>query len=199
MHTATVVSSVTVLGKSYSTINDNIEADNAVGPDTTIPPAKTGTLTVRTDNTTGSLTLAAGHGVVTGDKINIYWNGGSRYDVTVGTVAVNVVPISAGSGDNLPVAATAITAKVPDVENCVAIGDNVVFFACQSDTVGHVVFLDAANAVLLAVELGAGESFYWSSTGTSPNPLAGVTVGKVALGHADATDSAKMRAVLLYN
>ena len=70
---------------------------------------KPGTLTTRTDDTIGVLTMASGHGVQTGDTIDIRWVGGSRSGVVVGTVATNSVPISLGDGGVLPVVNTRIT------------------------------------------------------------------------------------------
>lgn len=69
------------------------------------PPGKRGTLTLRTNDTVGELTMEASHGIATGNTIYLYWatgGGGKRLAVTVGTVSGNVVPISGGTGDNLP-------------------------------------------------------------------------------------------------
>jgi hypothetical protein len=79
----------------------------------TLAAAKTGTLTTRTDNDTGTLTMTAGHGITTGQTLDVYWAGGQRRGMTVGTVATNSVPIDGGAGDNLPANTTAITAMVP--------------------------------------------------------------------------------------
>ena len=63
-----------------------------------LPIAKAGTLTTRTEDDTGEATLGAGHGITTGAIVDIYWSGGRRYGVTVGTVAGNVVPFGAPGG-----------------------------------------------------------------------------------------------------
>jgi hypothetical protein len=84
-----------------------------------LPAGKAGTLTTRTDDDTGEATLGDGHGILTGDEVDIFWCGGCRYGVTVGTVAGNVVPFGApggeGAGDNLPAQTTALvmTKRVP--------------------------------------------------------------------------------------
>ncbi|MCK4341005.1 MAG: hypothetical protein KAY37_04700 [Phycisphaerae bacterium] len=62
-------------------------ADGQIGHDVTLNPAKTGTLSTRTSDTEGTLTLESGHGIQDGDTIDVYWDGGRRYDVTVGVVA----------------------------------------------------------------------------------------------------------------
>lgn len=70
-----------------------------------------GTLSTRTDNTSGQLTLDSLHGVLSDSVGGLYWNGGQRLGVAVGTVNGNLVPFSGGSGDNLPAQDTAITFK----------------------------------------------------------------------------------------
>ncbi len=72
-----------------------------------------GTLTVRSDNTSGQVTLAAGHGVVTGILADITWNAGAnrRTGVLVGNVNGNNVAFSGGAGDNLPAQDTAIVCQ----------------------------------------------------------------------------------------
>lgn len=62
--------------------------------------AKAGTLTTRTNNTQGVVTLASGHGQTTG-TFDLYWAGGSRYGVS-GTVSGDTITLSSGAGDNLP-------------------------------------------------------------------------------------------------
>ena len=73
---------------------------------------RVGTLTTRTDRNTGTLTMSPGHGITTGETIDIRWGSLNRYNVVVGTVAGNSVPIDFGTGDILPLAASAITAVV---------------------------------------------------------------------------------------
>lgn len=80
-----------------------------------IPAGKAGTLSTRTDNETGTLTLGSGHGITTAATIDLFWDGGARYGITVGTVSGTSVPIgadNAGTGDNLPTQGTAIVASM---------------------------------------------------------------------------------------
>ena len=67
-----------------------------------------GTLTVRTDNTSGQITLNAGHGIVTGQLFDLFWSGGARSGCIAGAVSGNNVPFSGGTGDNLPAQDTAV-------------------------------------------------------------------------------------------
>lgn len=72
------------------------------------PAGKRGTLTTRSSDTAGELTMESGHGIATGNIIHVYWGDGKRIGVTAGTVSGNVVPISGGSGDDLPPASSPI-------------------------------------------------------------------------------------------
>jgi len=84
-------------------------------------PDVPGRLTTRTDDETGTLTMdSAGHGIATGNKINISWASGARYNITVGTVSGTSVPIGAdnsGDGDPLPPDETDIMAIVRNEAN----------------------------------------------------------------------------------
>ena len=71
--------------------------------------ANQGDLTTRTDANTGTVTMDSGsHTIETGDTVNVYWAGGERKGMTVGTVSGTTVPIDGGSGDDLPVADTEV-------------------------------------------------------------------------------------------
>ena len=78
-----------------------------------VPVAKAGTLSTRTSDTEGTITGSTGHGITTGQKLDIQWSDGRRYNVTVGTVDGNSIPISLGAGDNLPDADTALVFATP--------------------------------------------------------------------------------------
>jgi hypothetical protein len=81
-----------------------------------VPHAAIGTLTTRTDDETGTLTMdEAAHGIETGNIINLSWATGARNTITVGTVSGTSVPIGAddeGTGDDLPIATTEVTASI---------------------------------------------------------------------------------------
>lgn len=75
-----------------------------------------GILTARTDADTGEITMSsANHPVETGDTVDVSWAGGSRTDMTVGTVSGSTVPIDGGSGDDLPATSTPVVVVVQPV------------------------------------------------------------------------------------
>jgi len=149
-------------------------------PAALLPAAVAGSLTLWTSNTVGSVT-AAGHGLTTADKANIFWGGatpGCRYGVTVGTVAGDVVPFTAGAGDNLPAEDTAVTIAEVVVIDCADLdGDKVQIFAVVCDKRAHIAFMDVDEAVVGTTtgqsDLSANEPWYWAKESGPANPLSG--------------------------
>lgn len=174
-------------------------ADNKVSSSPAVPAAKVGTLSTRTDSDTGTLTMGAGHGFTTGVVIDIFWSGGSRYGVTVGTVAGDSVPIDGGTGDNLPTATTAITAMVPASEPLVVDGDNVTGIMADSPVFGYVHFTQSddtpiATLTLISNSRSAYGVTWISALGT--NPLASGSVAKIKFSHGAVTEQTMRSTVL---
>lgn len=103
-------------GKTF-TNGATTEVDGTVLRDPALAVAKVGTLSTRTSDTAGTLTMASGHGITDAARIDIYWADGQCTSALVGTVATNSVPFTLATGDVLPIATTAITAMVQHVEN----------------------------------------------------------------------------------
>ncbi len=183
-----------------------IDGDSVDKKNPTVAAAKSGTLSTRTDNDTGELTMSGGHGISTGDVIDVYWSGGSRVNMTVGTVAVNAVPIDGGSGDNLPVATTAITAMVRHEENFTVVGNDVVGILLSSSVPATVTFAesDGTTVVGTPIRLTADDAstprynYVWhADKGT--NPLAGGSVGTILLSHGSTSSVTSINTAVLYN
>lgn len=187
-------------GQTYTSEVD-VTAELAAKFDKSLGAAKTGTLTTRTDNDTGTLTMDTGHGITTGARLDVYWAGGCRYGMTVGTVVANSVPIDGGAGDNLSLAATAITAMVPAEEAVGVTGDNVAAIGVKTNTGGRaiVVIADGSSATLAASVVTAGSDYIWTDQDGTTNPLAGDTVAKVFVSHGDSTGTKRVRGILAYN
>lgn len=193
--------SVVLDGDTYQQ-NVVTSTDGEITQKPSVPAAKTGALTTRTDANTGTLTMDTGHGITTGAKLSIFWNGGSRSNVTVGTVATNSVPFDLGSGDDLPDDETPITAMVPVERTFAVAGDDIVALGSHSPVSGWVEYLDGSDAVLLGEQilpnLGGGKVWMEGVTHTGTNPLAGDTVAKVRFSHGDSTQAQTMRAAVTY-
>lgn len=193
---ATVTHAQSISGGGVSIQTQPVIRTNsgAIGLEDTLSAAKTGTLTTRTDNNTGTLTMAASHGITTGQIIDIYWSGGVQRTVTVGTVATNEVPIDGGIGDNLPADETAITAVVQKSINLAIDGDNADIIAVVLETVdkslrtaGNVQFLDGSAAVIAEIDLVANVPQVWDIEGGSANPFTGNPITNLKASQANTT------------
>lgn len=192
-----------VIGSKAFPANLSVSTDGILEKEVSVAAAKTGTLTTRTDANTGELTMAAGHGITTGDRLDLYWTGGSRRGITVGTVASNAVPIDLGSGDDLPSTSTAITAMVPHFEDFVVTGDNVKSMVLYSSIAGQIVLVDSYDAEVLAVSTGAAsgweQCYGWIYGNGVSNPLAGEYPAGVYFSHGDSANAALMGAIVGVN
>ena len=163
----------------------------------TLNAAKAGVLTTRTDDNTGTLTMTTGHGITTGQIVDIFWSGGVQRTVTVGTVSVDSVPFDLGIGDNLPIAMTAVTVCVQKAINLAIDGDNADFVAVILETVdkslrtaANVQFLDAAADVIAEIDLVTNVPQVWDIEGGSANPFTGdpITNLKATQGNSTSTE-----------
>ncbi len=199
--TAVVRKAVTVLGTTYNS-NEDQEFELAVPFSVQLAAAKTGTLTTRTDDNTGTLTMSGGHGITTGARLDLYWTGGSRRGITVGTVATNSVPFDLGSGDALPSTSTAITAMVPAEEDAVFVGDDAVGAGLRNpgtNAAATVVFAESDDSEVTAFVVAANSSDSWFSSGGATNPFASASPVKVFLSHGDSTGSVTLTGFAAYS
>lgn len=194
MGTVTHAQSISGGGVTIQTMPVTRTNSGSIALEDTLSAAKSGTLTTRTDNNTGTLTMANGHGITTGQIIDIYWSGGVQRTVTVGTVATNEVPIDGGIGDNLPADETAITAVVQKAINLAIDGDNADIIAIVLETVdktirtaANVQFLDAAADVIAEIDLVTNVPQVWDIEGGSANPFTGDPITNLKASQANTT------------
>lgn len=191
--TIQITKNMVLAGKSFSQTL-TLSAASAIPIEADVPAAKAGTLSTRTDDNTGTLTLGSGHGVTTGDRLDLYWSGGSRRGITVGTVSGTSVPIDLGSGDVLPSQGTAITAMVPVEKVLLFDGDNLKALTWYSDAIGTFVIAQSNDTEewYKSVQLAAGAGLWHENDGDA-NPLVGDTLAKVFMSHNDSTATKTMR------
>jgi hypothetical protein len=194
MATITHAQSVSGGGVTIQTLPVVRTNSGSIALEDTLNAAKTGQLTTRTDNTDGELTMATSHGITTAAVIDLYWTGGVRYGVVVGTVATNAVPISGGAGDNLPTNMTAITAVVQKSINLAIDGDETDILAVVLETTnkslrtaGHVQFRDASNDEIAEIDLVTNVPQVWDIAGGSANPFAGDPITNLKATQANVT------------
>jgi hypothetical protein len=136
-----------------------------------------GTLSTRTNDTGGIVTLPDGHGIVTGNLVDLHWNGGSRYGMTA-TVAGDAVTLAGGNGDPvrdvLPVQGTAIVAMLPLSLPVSFNGANVALVGAGANQQARVTFLNAAGTVLFSVHIYAGSAWGWAAGQGTTTPIDGI-------------------------
>lgn len=184
-----------VTKSSRVTLTDN----TSLTANPNVPVAQPGTLTTRTTNSTGTLTMTnAGHGLSTGQRVDLFWVGGSCYGVVLGTVAGLTVPIASVSGGAvLPAQGFAIVVGIATSVPFNCVGNNLAFLATSTGQEGYFVFNDGA-ADLYAAHLPAGFIDAWKTGDVRANPLAGATPTKVFMSHANVNNQATdMTAVAL--
>lgn len=200
---ANITADATVNGLSFRRATV-VTTDGQLVKSPTLAAAKAGALTTRTNNTSGTLTMAAGHDIDTGDRLDVYWTNpdgtvGRRYGVTVGTVSTNEVPVSGGAGDNLPADETAVRAMVPQLESfsVVAAAMNALLVGCNGPATA--VFRDGSGTTVATVEVDSGTNAYqWDSSTGVATPF-GANVADVYLSHGDSAASLDVSAVALIN
>lgn len=189
----TLNKTVTLDGKPFGQ-QIQINANSSLRREDTLAAAKVGNLSTRTNNTDGTLTMNAGHGITTGVSLDIYWNvggvPGSRRGAVVGTVAGNSVPFTGGAGDNLPIATSPITAMIPVSFAMPFNGDNIVTIVGTCDYPCTIVFATVDNVERYAIVTKlANQVLDWYANNGVTNPLLTRAITQVFVSHGDSASS----------
>ena len=172
-----------------------------IGLDQTLAAAQGGSLTTRTNDTSGTITMTSGdHTIATADVVDVYWDGGVRYNVVVGTVSTTAVPISGGSGDNLPTEATAVTVVRTVTANLTIDGDeaHLIAFLLETNdkslrTAGHIQFRDSAAAEVAEIDLVANVQRIYDLDGGDANPFTGNIITALRISQGGTSESENYR------
>jgi hypothetical protein len=197
--TATINQSASVIGKTFRR-TVSASADGAVYKDPQLTAAKTGVLTTRTDDNTGTFTMDSGHGIASTNRVDVYWDGGSRYGMTA-TVTGDSVVLDGGGGDVLPAADTDITAMKPQLESFAVTAADLQSLLCGTSANGTqmwAVFREADTTLVAAVQVTADGDYIWEDTNGADNPF-GADVADVYLSHGDSAATRTVNAVALVN
>lgn len=162
----------------------------------TCAAAVVGSLTTRTSDTAGELTMSAGHGLTTGQRVDLFWTDGHCYGAILGTVSGNTVPIaSVEGGDALPLTVgTSITVGPTNYATFNVVGNNMQSILIVSPgAYGYAVLHDGTDDHL-AVYVGPGANSYSWRTGVGTNPIAGDTVTRVYFSTTSPTGTTDMAA-----
>jgi len=140
-----------------------------------LPAGQAGTLTTRTDDDTGEVTLTATPAVEQNDIVDVYWAGGKRVGMTVGIVVGNAVPIDGGAGDVLPTEddAVIVTERV-QVDDIEFDGDSIKLLVIGCSQRASIDFEESGPASIAVFEItAANEEYHWADEQGVSNPLTG--------------------------
>jgi hypothetical protein len=192
MITATIQQTAGVGGLSIQgNVSRNGDSQVGYSSDPALPVALAGELTTRTDEDTGVVTLAEGHGLTDADTVDVFWDGGLRYGLSITGYDATTINIDGGAGDDLPLAETVVAVAEPVAVPWPFAGDDVVLIAAGCAQRASVRFLDDVPSVQLALDLAAGEVWSWA-TG-SANPLDSVDVVSLLVSNGDTATEAIVR------
>lgn len=192
-------------------INKSItrSGDATVAISVSLPAGKSGTLTTRTDNDTGVVTVSSGHGITTSDTVDVYWSGGRRYGCDVTAQDSTTISIDLGSGDNLPSTSTAIVVVKQVAANVFIDGDNcklvaVSYELAAADGFGcRATFFDAVagggSAVGSGLELDANEPNVCDVTGGATNLYTGNPILSVVASNGSGTYDGTLKIIAEYD
>lgn len=181
-HSMTIQKTHQAGGKTFIE-SASLSGNSIAGVDRSMGPAKAGSLTTRTSDTVGTLTMATGHAFTTGARLDMYWTvagvSGHRRGVVIGTVAGDSVPITGGVGDILPAAASAVTAMVPIAIEIRFDGNDLTAYVAGAEGKGIIVLASAADVELAAFVFPGGQGAdEWYPNNGKTSQLVGDVVEK---------------------
>lgn len=180
MGLVSITVSRSVTGYASGSQSTTLSDATGVTADPTILPAQPAVLTTHTTNTTGTLTMTnSSHGIITGQRIDLFWTGGQCYGAIVGTVSGTTVPIaSVSGGSNLPSSSTPVTVGIPTQAAFVVTGNNLQSLVLVAGQPGYFVFDQSGTDEYAAYFPTAGVNT-WSVGDIGTNPLAGFAITTV--------------------
>jgi len=198
MSTGTIISTANVAGKAVSSqIVRTANLDTGYDGDV-LPAGKAGTLTTRTDDDTGVITVAEGHEITDSDTVDVFWVGGSRYGVDVTATDGTTVSIDAGDGTNLPAQDFAVVVTKQVTIDVDFDGDNVEMIVVSNSKRVHLDFQEGGGTSILPLDIPANEGWFWCADQGVANPLTGNATGQIKASSGEAAD-ATLKIALLYD
>lgn len=190
----------------------------AIIRDLSIPAAIAGTVAAAMTSTTsttttlppggtqsGTLALNSVAGLAIGNRLDVYWSGGSLYGATIEDIAGTSIFFNGGTlwgpGTAFPSNGTAIQAAVPTSVPFVFTGNNLQAIAFWS-SVGGTFIVDTTTpteAYVTVLPIGASTSLsgtmrHWALGDSIANPVAGISVTQLFVSHSNTSGAQTMRA-----
>lgn len=200
--TSRISRTITLGGKTFSE-SKTLTGDGAIVLEKSVAAAKTGSLTTRGGDDTGTITGQASHGITTSAVVDIFWTAsgvpGARYGVVVGTVNALAIPLTAsGAGDVLPPQDTALTLQVQNTEAMLFAGNNIELIVIEIGGKGVVQFFDAGG-LELAKQFHESGVYEWHDGLDDANPLLADDVITVKFTNGESSAAKTLKVGVLYN
>lgn len=189
-NTGTIGISANIGGMSVNrTISRSSES--VLGSELSLSPATAGTLTTRTDDDTGVVTLTAGHGLTNG-TYDIFWTSGGvnycRYgaDGVVDGNELTIGGVTAGAGTVLPAEDSSVFVRKVESFDIDFDGDDLKMLVLDADYACHVDFQDSGGASVGQVLLHGAEPYIWIAYEGVTAPITGNPVDTISAAAATA-------------
>ena len=147
-----------------------------------LPLGLAGTLSTRTDDDTGVVTLTAGHGITTDDTVDIYFDDGVAYAGDVISAAATTITVDLLSGTELPTEDSAVVVGKRASHNVDFDGDNLVYFAARfGEGEGHAQAYTSAPASITAEHLESDSPLVYYDGAGLTNTFSGAVVASISM------------------
>lgn len=201
------------LSESRTITGDELIARNvsiAKGIAGTVAAAMTSTTSTTTTlppggSQSGTLSLSSVSGLAIGNRLDVYWSGGSLYGATIEDIAGTSIFFNGGvvwsGGTAFPSNGTAIQIMVPTELDFTFTGNNLQAIAFASGS-GGTFIVDTAVAsdafvVVLPVDTPQATEYHWALGDHIANPLAGISAAKLRISHPNTAAAVTMQAAAL--
>ena len=192
-------------GVSLGSINQSVvrSGDSKIELEISLPAGTAGTLTTRTDDNTGIVTVAS-HSITISDTVDVYWSTGRRYGVDVTAQDATTISIDLGAGDNLPTTSTAVVIVKQVPFNLAIDGDNAKIVGVSYEVAGgggygcRVTLFDSADDTITGLDLDANVPNVVDIEGGQTNPYTGdqITDGVASNGSSSTAAVLKVQAIV---
>jgi hypothetical protein len=198
MNQASINVVANILGQTVPvTLNLSSDGAGQWSPSLAVAIAATGF--TQSDTSNGQVVLPAGNGLHTGDKVDVFWQGGRRYGLTATVDGDGVtVTLAGGAGTDLPATGTAITVSKRTVINASFNSADASVLLVTATTRTSVVFVDAGGNVLFELDLKPGQCCLWWAGSGFACPIGAGTVAAIWVANGDSTNSDNLVISVMY-
>jgi hypothetical protein len=188
MSTATVRWNCVIGGRTLSGLQSRTDESIEL-QEIDIPAGKAGTLTTRTDDNTGVITVASGHGITDADTVVVSWDGGIQRGVDVTATTATTISIDLGVGTNLPIATSAVVVA-KTVSSILSVASNALkLLVIQNTNRVSCVVNDASNGALITLDIATGEGYQWVTSNGFAIPVSTTAIGELEIANCATSDT----------